>query len=170
MCMEMYPNCDDNLAARNLMSEVAKENWAGQSEIVRPNFCPTDLVAGWVGVVAAGRRAVIIRMRDGCTHGADRDASREGRTWTRIPRAVPRGMPADHDIAAAEMHGEAIDEQRRGAGRVCQVAFEHGDFEAEIVALDLRRLQRDDRVSDRGAVVAQNRNGGVRRILGEAVG
>jgi hypothetical protein len=67
---------------------------------------------------------------------------------------VPDTRVAAAEVAAAEAasmeaaEAEAVDEEGRRAVAARELAFEHVDIECQLVALELRRLQRDDGIAD----------------------
>ena len=85
------------------------------------------------------------------------------------PNATVSVLAADDRPAAVAARREPVDEERGRPRRLRQTPFEHRHLERQIVAFDLRRLQHHDGVLDSVALAAQDRDRGVRRVLGEAV-
>src|SRR5271156_1395791 len=86
-----------------------------------------------------------------------------------VPGAMPSAAPGDEGSTAITARGEPVDKQRSGSSRRRQSAFEHSDFEGQIVAVEVRRFQDHDGVFDSIALRAEHRYRGVRGILGETV-
>jgi hypothetical protein len=106
-------------------------------------------------------------VRHGCTDRANCYPGAKRSGWMTVPGPMPSGASADHGAAAVASSRKPVDEESGGAGGVCQVSFEDGHIEGQIIAFEFRSLNHD-RVLGR-AVRAQDRDGSVGRILGKAV-
>ena len=93
-----------------------------------------------------------------------RERSRRG-----SPRRESRRSRRVEAASVKAAEAEAIDEERRRPVAAGKIAFEHIHVERQPVALELRRLQHHDGIADFRPVRAEHRDGGVRRILGEAL-
>src|SRR5712671_3122266 len=125
---------------------------------------PPPSVTRRIGVVPARRPGVRAIGR-----GSDGRPAIKGASAHVADAAHTDTAKTDTANAAAVGKPESVDEDRSRSVRAGQVALEDIHVEREPVAFKLRSLEHHDGITDRRSVLAENRNGGVGWILGEAL-
>jgi hypothetical protein len=184
--------CDSSADAGAAIAQLREAKWASQvseaegepreraGRSCSHSWLARSSVAGRIGVIAAGGVIVGTCCRRPPPRGRT-DRSRTVGVWSpAIPGAVSDvGMIPNADVAgtdspstgvaASEAAEAKVDEECRRPVAAGQFAFEHVDIEGQPVAIELRRLEHHDGVADFRSVLAEHRDGGVRRILGKAL-
>ena len=123
----------------------SRTNWASEPRSSTPWELGSGNSLGAEGCSAGRRRTGVVGAAPGAAAGGTGKRQR-------------RQRPADD-----------VDEDGGRTVNAGEIALKHIHVEGQPIAFQLRRLQDNDHIADIGAILAEPRHGGVRRIAGKIV-